>query len=238
MDIKERRNIIITGASKGLGFAIAKKFISPGNRLLLCARNQLQLEEALQQLKQVSGDCEAEAFAADLSDEANVHAFAKWCLEFGAPSNLINNAGSFIPGSIAGETGDVLEKMMRVNVFSAYHLTRDLLPALLAAGSGHIFNMCSIASLKAYEGGGSYSISKYALHGFTTNLRHELKDKGIKVTGVFPGAVLTDSWGNFDNSNNRIMEATDIAEMVYACTLLSPQAVVEDIIMRPQLGDL
>jgi NADP-dependent 3-hydroxy acid dehydrogenase YdfG len=103
---------------------------------------------------------------------------------------------------------------------------------------GHIFNICSIASLRAYDGGGTYSISKFALNGFSQNLRHEMKPHGIKVTAVFPGAVLTDSWGDFDNSNHRIMEASDIAKMIFAASTLSPQAVVEEITIRPQLGDL
>ena len=98
--------------------------------------------------------------------------------------------------------------------------------------------MCSIASLKAYEGGGGYSVSKFALNGFTQNLRHELKTYGIKVTAVFLGAVLTDTWGGFDNSNNRIMETSDIVEMMFTSAHLSIQAVVEEIVIRPQLGDL
>jgi short-subunit dehydrogenase len=105
-------------------------------------------------------------------------------------------------------------------------------------GTGHIFNICSIASLQAYPNGGSYSISKFALHGFTRNLREELKPTGVKVTGVYPGAVLTDSWGGFDNSGGRIMEVSDVALMIYQATQLSPQACVEDIVLRPQLGDL
>ncbi|MEX0635126.1 MAG: SDR family oxidoreductase, partial [Ferruginibacter sp.] len=115
---------------------------------------------------------------------------------------------------------------------------RQLLPAMKLAGKGHIFNICSIASLNAYEGGGSYSVSKYTLNGFSKNLRHELKSTGIKVTAVFSGAVLTDSWKDFDNSNKRILEITDISTMILAATHVSAQAVVEEIIIRPQLGDL
>lgn len=103
---------------------------------------------------------------------------------------------------------------------------------------GHIFNMCSIASLAAYSNGGSYSISKFALNGFSKNLREEMKPHHIKVTAVFPGAVMTDSWGDYDNSANRIMEAEDIAKMMFASAMLSPQACVEEILIRPQLGDL
>ena len=86
--------------------------------------------------------------------------------------------------------------------------------------------------------GGSYSISKFALLGFSKNLREELKPFGIKVTAVLPGAVMTDSWEGFDNSTKRIMEANDIANLVVAAASLSDQAVVEDIVIRPLLGDL
>jgi short-subunit dehydrogenase len=151
---------------------------------------------------------------------------------------LINNAGQFLPGSVYNEPEGLLEQMMAVNVYSAYQLTRQLLPAMMDAKQGHIFNLCSIASLQAYANGGSYSISKFALMGFSKNLREELKPYNIKVTAVYPGAVMTDSWGDFDNSQQRIMEANDIAAMIIAATKLSPQAVVEDIVIRPQLGDL
>ena len=102
----------------------------------------------------------------------------------------------------------------------------------------HIFNICSIASLQAYANGGSYSISKYALLGFSKNLREELKPHQIKVTAVLPGAAYTDSWIGSGVDEKRIMEANDVATMVYAAAQLSPQACVEEILLRPQLGDL
>jgi short-subunit dehydrogenase len=109
---------------------------------------------------------------------------------------------------------------------------------MIQAKQGHIFNICSIASLQAYANGGSYSISKFALLGFSKNLREELKPHGIKVTAVCPGATLSASWDGFDIDPKRIMEAADIAKMVLAASQLSSMAVVEDIILRPQLGDL
>ena len=151
---------------------------------------------------------------------------------------LINNAGQFIPGSIYNEEDGTLEKMMDINLFSAYHLTRALLPEMMKKNAGHIFNICSIAALKAYDNGGSYSISKYALMGFSKNLREEMKPYNIKVTAVYPGAVYTSSWEGANILPSRIMEVNDIAEMVYSASLLSPQACVEDIVIRPLLGDL
>jgi short-subunit dehydrogenase len=128
-------------------------------------------------------------------------------------------------------------KMMAVNLFSAYHLTRILVPRMIERKSGHIFNMSSIAALKAYQNGGSYSISKFALEGFSKNLREELKPYGIKVTSVHPGATFTQAWEGFADQS-RIMEVEDVAKMVYAASSLSATACVEDIILRPQLGDL
>jgi short-subunit dehydrogenase len=104
--------------------------------------------------------------------------------------------------------------------------------------NGHIFNICSIAALKAYPNGGSYSISKYALMGFSKNLREEMKPFNIKVTTVYPGAVYTASWEESGIDPKRIMETTDIADSIYTISKLSPQACVEDIVLRPQLGDL
>jgi short-subunit dehydrogenase len=135
-----------------------------------------------------------------------------------------------------------LENQIATNLYSAYHLTRTLLPKMMQNPSaglrGHVFNICSIAGLQPYKNGGAYSISKFAMDGFSKNLREEMKEYGIKVTTVYPGAVLTNAWGNFDNSNHRIMEAADIAQMVYTASQLSAGACVEEIVMRPQLGDL
>jgi NADP-dependent 3-hydroxy acid dehydrogenase YdfG len=123
-------------------------------------------------------------------------------------------------------------------LYGTYHLTRALLPAMMKKKSGHIFNISSIAGLKAYANGGSYSISKYAVRGFSKNLREEMKPFNIKVTTVYSGAVFTDSWAGAGINPERIMEVDDIANMIYAASLLSPQACVEDIVIRPQLGDL
>ncbi len=128
--------------------------------------------------------------------------------------------------------------MIAINLYSAYYITRALLPAMMERRQGHIFNMCSIAALKAYNNGGAYSISKHALMGMSKNLREEMKPYNIKVTTVYPGAVYTSTWEGSDIEPSRIMEVDDIAEMIYAASLLSPQACVEDIIIRPQLGDL
>lgn len=231
-------NIIITGASKGIGKAIAQQFAAANNMLFLCARNEDVLNKTANELRRQFPQSTIHTKSVDMRQKQTVQAFAAWCLSFGVPDILVNNAGKFLPGSVHSEEDGILEKMIETNLYSAYHLTRALLPAMIKNKSGHIFNICSIASLQAYKNGGSYSISKFALLGFSKNLREELKLHNIKVTAVLPGATLSDSWAGSGVDEKRIMEADDVAKMIFAASQLSPQACVEEIIMRPQLGDL
>ena len=232
------KNIIITGASKGIGKAIAELFAANGHNLFLCSRGEVSLYKTMEELQTRFPAITVKAKPADLSKKEEVTAFVNWCLSVAIPDVVVNNAGIFQPGNVLDEPEGSLENHIETNLYSAYHLTRLLLPKMIERKLGHIFNICSIAALKAYTNGGAYSISKFAMNGFSMNLREEMKPHGIKVTTVYPGAALTDSWSGFDNSSKRIMEATDVAKMVFAATELSPQACVEEIVIRPQLGDL
>lgn len=232
-------NIIITGASKGFGKAIAHAFAGEGNTLVLTSRREWDLQKVREVIIEEQPACRVLYHAADLSIPDQAKAFGKWVLDqVAAPDIVVNNAGLFNPGNISSEAEGSLEEMIRVNLYSAYHLTRVLLPPMMNRKSGHIFNICSIASLDAYDNGGAYSISKFALYGFSKNLRKELMPFDIKVTHVLPGAAYTDSWSGSGIDPNRIMEAKDIALMIKAASQLSPQACVEEILLRPQLGDL
>ncbi|KIC94754.1 SDR family oxidoreductase [Flavihumibacter solisilvae] len=231
-------NIVITGASKGIGKALAEQYAAGGHTLFLCSRGETGLYSAMESLLRQFPQATIKGRPADVSDRASAEEFVSWVLESAVPDILINNAGNFIPGSIYNEAEGVLEQMMLSNLYSAYHVTRAFLPAMMEKRSGYIFNMCSIASIKAYSNGGAYSISKHALLGFSRNLREELKPYNIKVSAVMPGAAYTASWEGAGVDPARLMEAADIAVMIEAASRLSPQACVEDIIMRPQLGDL
>jgi NADP-dependent 3-hydroxy acid dehydrogenase YdfG len=230
--------VVITGASKGIGKAIATAYAAEGADLVLCARNEENINATVMDLQSQFPSSNIISKAVDVSKKEQAIAFGNFCIENGPVDILVNNAGKFLPGEIHQEKDGILEKMIETNLYSAYHITRAIIPGMITKKNGHIFNICSVASLQAYPNGGSYSISKFALMGFSKNLREEVKSHQIKVTAVYPGAVLTDSWGNFDNSDKRIMDAEDIAAMIVACSKLSASAVVEDIVIRPQLGDL
>ncbi len=232
-------NIVITGATKGIGLAIAHTFAKEGFKLAVCSRNVADLEAMQATFKTAYPNSQLIFRATDMSQKDEVLAFADYIKsQWSQVDVLVNNAGLFVPGNIHEEADGALESQIATNLYSAYYLTRSLLPLMLPQARGHVFNMCSIASLMAYPNGGSYSISKFALLGFSKVLREEMKDKGIKVTSIMPGATWSNSWAGADFPESRLMQANDIAIAVWGAYQMSPAAVVEDIVLRPQLGDL
>jgi len=232
-------NAIITGATKGIGLAIAKIFAQNGINLLLNSRSQADLDKLKEELLTQYPSLVIHTFEGDLSDKKTTLSLGDYCIkELDNIDILVNNAGVFIPGETHKEEAGSLEKMIETNLYSAYYLSQKVIPKMIDQKSGHIFNMCSIASQIAYPNGGSYSISKFALLGFSKVLREELKDKGIKVTSILPGATWSNSWVGVELPESRLMQAHDIAIAVYSAVQMSPAAVLEQIVLRPQLGDL
>jgi len=232
-------NTVITGSSKGIGKAIALRFASEGHNLALCSRNLNDLELLKNEILMQYPDIKVFVKSVDISKPSEIKSFGEDVLAtFGDVEVLINNGGIFLSGNVLEEEEGILASQIETNLYSAYHLSRALVPEMIKKGSGHIFNMCSIASRIAYPNGGSYTISKFALLGFSKVLREELKYKGIKVTSILPGATWSASWTGVDLPQERLMEAKDIADTVWSAYALGPSAVVEEIVIRPQLGDL
>lgn len=232
-------NIIITGASRGIGKATAEIFAAKGHNLYLCSRSETALYKFVEELMTKYPVITIKAKPYDLSKKENAIAFGNWISGLGISVDILfNNAGLFEPGSVHDEPDGSLESQIETNLYSAYHLTRTILPKMMKQKNGHIFNMCSVASIKAYKNGGAYSISKTALYSFSKNLREEMKPHGIKVTSLIAGAAYTDSWAESGIDKNRFMEAEDIARIIYAASQLSPKTCVEEILIRPQLGDI
>jgi short-subunit dehydrogenase len=230
---------VVSGATKGLGRAIAETLAANGFDLFVCARTEADLDAMQLDWQTRFPERRIGCFPADVGKKAEVMEFADYvkknCQKLDI---LVNNAGIFIPGRVSDEREGTLDSLLEANLFSAYHLTRALLPLMLPYHRGHIFNMCSVASIMAYPHGGSYSISKFALLGFSKCLREEMKTEGIKVTAIMPGATWSDSWRGVELPDERLMQADDVARTLWAAYQLSDAAVMEEIILRPQLGDL
>ena len=233
------KRIVVTGGTRGIGKAILERFAKENFDLITCARNTKDLDELKADLSTRYPGCNVIAHKADVSNKAEVERFCAAVLKVHETIDvLVNNAGFFIPGEITSEAEGALESMIEANLYSAYYTTRGLVGGMQKVKRGHIFNICSIASFQAYPNGGSYAISKFALLGFSKCLREELKSSGIRVTAVLPGATLTSSWEGSGFPDERFIPAEDVAESVFNAWKLSPRSVVEEILIRPQLGDI
>ncbi len=234
-----KKLIVVTGGTKGIGKAVIACFAREGFDIATCARNEKDLESLQQEINKKYPDINFYYQKSDLSKKEEVLEFAQFVNKTDATVEvLVNNAGLFIPGQTHSEEDGILEKTMDINVYSVYHLTRQFVGEMKARQSGHIFNLCSTASIMPYINGGSYCISKFALLGMTKVLREEMKEHGVRVTAIMPGATLTASWEGVDLPPERFMPPEDVAEAMLTAYRMSDRSVVEELLIRPQLGDI
>lgn len=230
--------VLVTGASRGIGSTIARKFASQGFHLILIARDRKALANLKKDLEQ-EFKIECHIYAADLS---NAEGLQQTLTGISAMHKridvLVNNAGIYEPGQVSSQSEQELKRMLEVNLFAAWRLSQWAIPLLQKGKKPLIINIGSVAGLNAYPNGGAYSVSKYALNGYTKNLREELKEQGIRVTVINPGATWSSSWEGVRLPKSRLMPAEDIAEACTFCYQLSPSTVVEEMTIRPLLGDV
>ncbi len=232
------KNIVITGGTKGIGLAIARTFASENFNLILCSRTKNDLL-SVSDLLTYTYDVDVNTYAVDLGDQSSLQSFiTEIKQQYSSIDILVNNAGWFVQGDIITEPDDHLQKMLNTNVIAPYYLCKYLIPNLSKSDHPHIFNIGSITTKAAIPNVGSYAISKYALKGLTTTLRHELIDTKIKVTDVIPGATYTSSWDGVDIDPDRLIDPSDVAQSILSAYNQSPRSVVEEIIIRPMKGDL
>ncbi len=235
---KSDQLVVVTGGSKGIGRSVIERFAREGFDCVTCSRNESELDQMKSEVEAKFG---TKVFVqmADLSKREETFGFIDFVKSLGREVGvLINNTGKFVPAPIHEEEEGLLEDMINTNLYSAYHLCRAFIPQMKERKSGAIINVCSIASIKAYPTGGSYSISKFAMYGLTRGLREEMKPYGVKVTAILPGATQTSSWDGAEVEPGRLMKPEDIAELIWVSFSLSELSVVEDIVVRPQLGDI
>lgn len=232
-------NAIVTGATKGIGLSIVKHLAANNYNLALCARNAEDLVNLKQKLTTEYPNITVIYKSTDLADASAVKDFARFVREhFNSIDVLINNAGLFIPSKLFDEHEDALEKQMQLNLYTPHLLSKIFGGLMKEAGKGHIFNICSVASLQPVPGAASYSISKIALLGLTRVLREELLPDGVKVTAIIPGSTLTASWEGTDVPPGHFIDPDDIAGAVIQCLNTSLGANIDELIIRPMRGNL
>ncbi|HVU25064.1 MAG TPA: SDR family oxidoreductase [Opitutus sp.] len=231
--------VLITGASQGIGAAIAKVFAREvrGVRLALVARNEKKLE-AVAKTCAKSG-AEAEGFGCDVSDEGAVAAMATAVRRrFGAVDVLVNNAGAFEMAPFAATSVALFDRMIAANLRSAFLVSRAFVPAMMRRRSGDVFFMSSIAGLGAYPHSTGYCAAKFGVTGIAKVLRAETKGKNVRVCCVYPGATWSPSWAASGVKEERIMPVADVARAFFDAWRMSRRTVIEEIVLRPEKGDL
>lgn len=214
---------VVTGASSGIGAATAQLLAARGSRVVLMARNAARLEEVANTIRARGG--EADAFAVDLGDPGALATTASRLIEaHGAPQILINNAGvgRWLP--LLETSAEEAAAMMAVPYLAAFNLTRELLPAMLANGSGHVVNITSVAARLAWPGAVAYSVARTAMDGFTRALRADLCGTGISVMLAMFGTVASPYWDHNPGSRERIPKGAE------GWKVLSPDEVAEAIV--------
>ena len=231
------RLVLVTGASSGIGAACARAFAADGDAVALVARSADRLAEVARQCEAAGGT--ARVFVCDVTDDGAVLEMADAVRQWrGVPDVVVNNAGAFVPGGVLDTTPDAFREQFEVNVVSAFSVTRAFLAGMLERGSGRVLMMGSVASVRGYPGGAAYGAAKHALLGLARALREEAKGTGVSVTTLLPGAVRTGSWDGTDLPDDRFMPPQDVARLAVEVASLSGRTVVEEVLLRPDAGDI
>lgn len=236
--LKHQKSILITGSTKGIGNAIVSKFAANQYNLILIARSDKDLQDQKKNLLE-QFDIDIVCISADMSEKKQVQKIVEQLRELNiTPDIIVNNIGIYQPSTIFDEDDILMEKMMNINYYSGYYLTKTLLPSMLERNSGHIFSICSVANINPVKQAFAYTISKYAVYGFIKTLRESLIETEIKTTAIIPGSTLTASWDGTTVESERFIMADDIAETIFMAANLSKGACLEEIIIRPQHGQI
>ncbi len=231
--------VLVTGASQGIGAAIALAFARgvTGVRLALVARNERNLRGVAARCTKLGA--QAEAFAADVSVEAEVEAMATAVRRrFGVVDVVINNAGRFEGAPLAEMSVALFDGLIAANLRSAFLVSRAFVPGMMRRRTGDVYFMSSVAGLHAHPNGAAYSAAKFGVAGLAKVLREETKAMGVRVCCVYPGATWSPSWSGSGVKPERMMPAEDVARSFVDVYRMSRRTVVEEIVLRPQRGDL
>lgn len=213
------KNVVITGASSGIGRAAATKFAKRGANVILVARRLEKLQQAEDELKKFG--ISTMTCRCDVSDKLQVASLYKMVQDkFGAIDILVNNAGFAIYGSVSDITIDDIESQMATNYFGMIYCTKYFLPDMLEKHTGHIVNVASVAASFGLPGIASYCASKFAMLGFSEGLKYELRGTGVKVTVVSPIMVRTDFFDHPSFENMPRYSPTSLSAEIVAKAVL------------------
>ncbi len=230
--MNEKKSAVVTGASRGIGRAIALRLAEEGNNVFIFGRDVEALKKVKEEITAKNVICEY--FSGDVSDTDFVNvSIDKILNDHKKIDILINNAGIGIFKKFVDSTLEDFQKQMDVNIYGVYNFTKAVINQMIERRSGYIINISSLAGKNSFATGTMYAATKHALMGFTRSLMLEVRESGVKVAAVCPGSVDTEFFTGHRMDNPKILQADDIAEAVSVILRLPENALISEIDIRP-----
>ncbi len=224
---------VVTGGTKGIGYAIAEALVNRGANVLICGRGRESVQSAAEKLLKIG---RVEAVSCDVRDESHVRSMLEHCVEsFGGIDILINNAGvGYFGKTVAEMTGAEFRKTMETNLFGVFYACHHAIPYFKARGGGYIINVSSLAGQNPHPRMAAYNASKFGLNGFTEALMQEVRQDNIKVSYICPGSVNTEFGGDSPSGEKAWqLQPSDIADVVLDLLRMDQRALPSKIEIRP-----
>ena len=228
----EGKVALITGASRGIGLAIARGLAGLGAKVALCARDLQRLEKAAASLREAGA-----SVAAIPADVRNAHEIAplvsKTEQSLGPIEILVNNAGIGYFGPVQEASEANWDSILDTNLKAVFLLSRAVAPGMIQRRAGHIVNIGSLAGKSAFAGGAIYCASKWGLLGLTQCMGEDLRPYGIRVSAVLPGSVATDFSPHAGKDPSKMLQPDDVAHAVESIVTQAPQSFISEVLIRP-----
>jgi 3-oxoacyl-[acyl-carrier protein] reductase len=224
---------VVTGAGRGIGAAIAEKLASLGATVVLCGRTEKPLRDTASRISANAGN--AQVKTCDVGNLDSVQEFADWVSKtLGRVDVLVNNAGiGAFSGPLHEMTPEAWEKVLNTNLRGVFYCIRSFAPMMIAAKSGHIINISSLAGKNALPNGAAYAASKWGLNGLSYSVAEELRAHKIRVSVVCPGSVDTELSPHEGKNLNKMLKPDDVAHVVGMLVQQAPQSFVSEVLIRP-----
>jgi 3-oxoacyl-[acyl-carrier protein] reductase len=224
---------IVTGGSRGIGLAIAKKLAELDAEVVITARKPEELDKAAKQIRGNGGRCEG--IRCDVSSLSDVQQLAeKLGVRRGKLKIVVNNAGiGGFSTPLHQLDPDTWDKIINTNLRGVFYMMRAFAPALIENGGGDIVNISSLAGKNALPNGAAYAASKWGLNGLSYSAAEELRGHNLRVTVVCPGSVNTELSPHLGKSVSKMLRGDDVAHVVAMIVTQAPQSFASEILLRP-----
>lgn len=229
------KTAIVTGATKGIGRAIAVALCGEGVSVCIAARNQGEIDEVVKALNH-GGEGRAAGFVCDVRNHDQVKALVNHTIsELGGLDILINNAGIGVFETVEQTSPADFRATLETNLFGVFYCCHEAIPAMKQRGGGYIINISSLAGANAHPRMAAYNASKFGLNGFSEALMQEVRHDNIKVSYIMPGSVNTEFGGDSPNSEkNWQLTPQDIARVVIDLLHQDDRALSSRVEIRPR----